>query len=142
MCTVDLRRLEYRRLTFAFQRERMGMSPPVATLHPFLTRASVGQQTEETPLYPALRRWRRQIPTGEQWNAASIRTLPSSPGETHSDIGTYVRPANIIADYNMIDIYLRNGQLPFGVTIYRRRSNVYEVYNADNEVPNNIIIVD
>jgi hypothetical protein len=79
---------------------------------------------------------------GEQWHVAPIHTLPSGISETHLDVGTNVRPANIIADYHVLRVYLSYGQLPAVVTLNQRRSNVFELYSYDNEMSNNIVIVD
>ena len=55
ICVVDFRRIEYRRSAYIFQRQRLGLTPQIAMVEPFLIRQSVGQQTEE--VYRPLRQW-------------------------------------------------------------------------------------
>jgi hypothetical protein len=109
-----------------FQRQRLGLTPPIAMVEPFLIRQSVGQQTEE--VYRPLRQW---LHTNEQWHAAPIVSLPSGSGETHADIAINVE----IRDNNRINVYLR-GDRPANVTIQQRRSDVFYIQSND------VIIID
>lgn len=133
ICVVDFRRIEYRRSAYIFQRQRLGLTPPIAMVEPFLIRQSVGQQTEE--VYRPLRQWPPRVQTNEQWHAAPIVSLPSGSGETHADIAINVEIRDISEDNNRINAYLR-GDRPANVTIQQRRSDVFYVQSND------VIIID
>jgi hypothetical protein len=129
MCvfTVDLNRLQYRRLTYASHRERLGHSPPIAIVTPMLVRVCTGQQTEGN--FTQLRRWNPQPQVNENWES-SPANLASSEGATQSDAATNVRPADIAEANVLIDMFVNGERLPANVTVQRRRSNVYQLFEA------------
>jgi hypothetical protein len=136
MCvfTVNLNRLQYRRLTYVLQRERLGHSPPIAIVTPMLVRVCVGQQTEGR--FPPLRRWNPQPQVIENWESPPAN-LASSEGATQSDAATNVRPADIAETNVLIDMFVNGERLPANVTVQRRRSNVYQLFEVIN-----VVIVD
>jgi hypothetical protein len=99
-----------------------------------LVRVCVGQQTEGN--FPQLRRWNPQPQVNENWES-SPANLASSEGATQSDAATNVRPADIAEANVLIDMFVNGEQLPANVTVQRRRSNVYQLFEVIN-----VVIVD
>jgi hypothetical protein len=132
--TVDLNRIQHRRLTYVWHRERLCFSPPIAIVTPKLVRVCVGQQTEGN--FTQLRRWNPQPQVIENWESPPAN-LTSSEGATQSDAATNVRPADIAEANVLIDMFVNGEQLPANVTVQRRRSNVYQLFEVIN-----VVIVD
>lgn len=132
VCVVDLRRLEYRRLLYSFTRERLGVTPPIAIVTPFLTKATVGTQTEDAA--EPLTQWVVREQATDRWRPAPLRSLPSRPDEPTEDVGTMVHPANIRESYRLINVFVRGGELPSGVTVEQRRSDVFILQNVRGDV--------
>jgi hypothetical protein len=91
----------------------------------------VGQQTEGN--FPQLRRCNPQLQVNENWES-SPANLASSEGATQSDAVTNVRPADIAEANVLIDMFVNGEQLPVNVTVQRRRSNVYQLFEGINVV--------
>ncbi len=133
VCAVDLNRLEYRRLSYTFQSERLGHAPPVAIVTPLLTRVSVGQQIEDH--FAPLRRWDPQPPVHENWESPPAN-LASSEGAPEADASTNVRQTEIAEAHALVRRFVDGERLPANITVQRRRSDAYQVF----ETPAFIII--
>jgi hypothetical protein len=92
-----------------------------------LARVCMGQQTERR--FPQLRRWNPQPQVNENWES-SPANLASSEGATQSDATMNVRPADISEANVLIDMLVNGVQLSANVTVQRRRSNVYQLFEA------------
>ena len=99
-----------------------------------LVRVCVGQQTEGNFLQ--LRRWNSQSHVNENWESPPAN-LASSEGATQNDAATNVRPADIAEANVLIDMFVNGERLPANVTVQRRRSNVYQLFEVIN-----VVIVD
>jgi hypothetical protein len=99
-----------------------------------LVRVCVGQQTEGN--FPQLRRWNPRPHVNENWESPPAN-LASSEGATQSDAATNVRAADIAEANILIDMFVNGEQLPANVTVQRRRSNVYQLFDVIN-----VVIVD
>ena len=63
----------------------------------------------------------------KQGNRGFLRLLSDCPVAFLNHI-TMWGPANIITDHRVLEMFIFQGQLPADVTLYRRRSNVFELH--------------
>jgi hypothetical protein len=134
MFTVDMNRLQYRRLTYAFQRERLGHAPLVARVTLMLVRVSEGQQTEGN--FSPSRRWNPRPRANETWGSPPMN-LTSSEGARQSYATANVRAADIAEAQTLVDMFVNGEQLPANVNVQGRRPNVHQLFEAIS-----VVIVD